>query len=62
MEIDMENTKKMLTVILKCICFVVFVGLIIIGQRSVAYQGLYTMLAGLFGILFLLYLYNKKYR
>ncbi|SHO48656.1 DUF6903 family protein [Anaerocolumna xylanovorans] len=62
MAIYMENTMKMLAVILKCICLVVCVGLVIIGQKSVGYQGLYTMIAGLCGILLLLYLYNRKYR
>lgn len=37
-------------------------GLVIAGKRSVDYQGLGTMLAGLCGILILLYAYNEKYR
>lgn len=58
----MENTMKVLGIILKCICLVICVGLVIIGQKNVSYQGLGTMLAGLSGILLLLYLYNRKYK
>ncbi len=57
----MEYTKKVLGIILKGICVAVCVCLVIIGQKNISYQGLFTMLAGLGGILFLLYLYNKKY-
>ncbi len=59
---DMEYTKKKLTVILTCICLIVCVGLVIIGHESVSYQGLSIMLAGLCGILLLLYLYNRKFK
>jgi hypothetical protein len=58
----MEYTRKVLVNILKCICVVVCVGLVIIGQKNISYQGLFTMLAGLGGILLLLYLYNREYK
>lgn len=58
----MENTIKVLSIILKCICLVVFMGMVIIGQKNIGYQGLFTMLAGLCGILLLLYSYNRKYK
>ena len=58
----MENTMKVLGIILKCICLVICVGLVIIGQKNVSYQGIGIMLAGLGGILLLLYLYNRKYK
>ena len=58
----MEYTKKVLEIILKCICVVVCIILVIIGQKNISYQGLFTMLAGLGGILLLLYLYNRKYK
>lgn len=58
----MENTRKVLGIILKCICLGVCVGLVILGQKNVGYQGLGTMLAGLTGILILLYLYNRNYK
>jgi hypothetical protein len=58
----MEYTMKIIGNILKCICVVVCVGLVIIGQKNISYQGLFTMLAGLGGILLLLYLYNRKFQ
>ncbi len=58
----MENKMKILAVTLKSICLAVCLGLVIIGQRNVGYPGLYTMMAGLCGILLLLHLYNKKYK
>ncbi len=58
----MEYTKKVLEIIIKCICVVVCIVLVIIGQKNISYQGLLTMLAGLGGILLLLYLYNRKYK
>lgn len=58
----MENTEKVLGIILKGICLVVFVGLVILGQKNIGYPGLCTMLAGLAGILLLLYHYNNKYK
>jgi hypothetical protein len=58
----MEYTMKIIGNILKGICVVVCVGLVIIGQKNISYQGLFTMLAGLGGILLLLYLYNRKFQ
>ncbi len=58
----MENTRKVFGMIFKAICLIICVGLVIIGQKNVSYQGLITMLAGLGGILLLLYLYNKQYK
>lgn len=58
----MEYTRKVLGMVLKSICVLICVGLVIIGQKNISYQGLFTMLAGLSGILLLLYLYNNKYR
>lgn len=42
--------------------FVLSMALIVVGQRNVGPAGLLTMMAGLVGILFLLYLYNRKYQ
>lgn len=42
--------------------FILSMLLIITGQRNIGPAGLLTMLAGLVGILLLLYLYNKKYQ
>lgn len=48
--------------LLYLLAFVVSMALIVIGQRNIGPGGLLIMLAGLAGILFLLYLYNKKYQ
>lgn len=58
----MENKTKTLAVILKCIALVICLGLVVAGQKSIDYRGVSQMLIGLCGILFLLYLYNRKYR
>lgn len=62
MEIEMEYKVRIFGTILKAICLMTFIGLVIIGQKSVNYQGLITMMAGLCGILLLLYFYNRKYK
>lgn len=48
--------------LLYLVVFIVSVALIVIGQCNVGVAGLLTMLAGLAGILVLLYLYNKKFQ
>lgn len=53
---------KWFTRIVYLIVFVLSIVLIITGQRSIGPVGLVFMLIGLVGILFLLYLYNKKYQ
>lgn len=42
--------------------FIASMALIVTGQRNIGPLGLLTMLAGLVGILVLLYLYNKKFQ
>ena len=54
----MEKIRCMLGTVL----FAVFLGVVIWGQRQVGYGNLAAMLAGLIGLLALLYCYNKKYR
>ena len=51
-----------LMVILKLILFIVFLSMIIRGQRTVGYKNLVQMLIGLAGLLVLLYSYNKKFQ
>lgn len=51
-----------LSFILKFILFIIFVGMVIWGQRQVGYGNLAVMLAGLGGLLGMLYAYNRKYR
>ncbi|MDD6057813.1 MAG: hypothetical protein PUB98_06095 [Clostridiales bacterium] len=54
----MEKVKGLIGGIL----FVVFLGMIIWGQRTVSYFHLGMMLVALAGLLGLLYCYNRKYR
>ncbi|WP_164704126.1 DUF6903 family protein [Clostridium isatidis] len=42
------------------IAFIIFLGMIIIGQKHIGIQGLCVMLAGLTGLLTQLFLYNRK--
>lgn len=54
--------NKTLSLIVKLLLFVVCVGLIVWGQRTVGYLYLGAQLVGLGGLLGLLYVYNKSYR
>lgn len=50
---------------LRLVYLLIFAGsmaLIVTGQRNIGPVGLLVMVAGLAGILILLYLYNKKYQ
>ncbi|MCI8357457.1 MAG: hypothetical protein HFI52_08335 [Lachnospiraceae bacterium] len=42
--------------------FILGMALVVMGQRNIGPAGLLTMIAGLAGILILLYLYNRKYQ
>lgn len=44
------------------IVFVVCICLVIIGQRNIGPAGLLTMLAGLAGLVVLLWLYNRQFK
>ncbi|MBU5455653.1 DUF6903 family protein [Caproiciproducens sp. MSJ-32] len=44
------------------IAFIVFLGMIIVGQKNIGVPGLCVMLAGLTGLLTQLFLYNKKHK
>ncbi len=52
--------KKWVSGVIALIIFIVCIGLIIYGQRTVGYRELGLMLIGLMGMLGLLYAYNKK--
>lgn len=52
---------KALKSILIAVIFVICVALIIVGQKSIGAAGLLTMVAGLAGLLALLFVYNRKY-
>ncbi|TCL61097.1 hypothetical protein EDD76_101194 [Kineothrix alysoides] len=58
----MEGKILLAVKIVKIILFVVFLMMIIWGQKQVGYVNLGVILAGLGGLLMLLYSYNKKYR
>ncbi len=55
---DMKHIIRVLYLLV----FIASMALITTGQRNIGPAGLLTMLAGLAGILVLLYLYNKKYQ
>ena len=48
--------------ILKAVLFVIFLVMVIWGQRQIGYGNLAMMLIGLAGMLGLLYSYNRKYK
>lgn len=57
-----ESAKKIITAIVILIIFIVCLALVIVGQRYIGLGGLLTMLAGLAGLVFLLWLYNRQYK
>lgn len=57
-----ESAKKIITAIVILIIFIVCLALVIVGQRNIGLGGLLTMLAGLAGLVFLLWLYNRQYK
>lgn len=57
-----ENGKKLLIGIVIAVVFVVCLALVIVGQKHTGPQGLLMMLAGLAGLLVLLWLYNRQYK
>lgn len=58
----MEYKMKAVSNIIRIIILIVCVSLVIIGQKNIGYSGLIMMMAGLAGILLLLYFYNRKYK
>lgn len=57
-----ETAKKIIVGILVAILFCGCMALVIVGHRNVGLHGLFTELAGLAGLIFLLWLYNRQYR
>lgn len=53
--------KSWVKIIIYLLLFCIFAGLVIVGQKTVGPQYLLMQLVGVFGILVLLYLYNRKY-
>lgn len=48
--------------IILAVVFVVCLALIVIGQKNISAEGLIMELAGLVGLLTLLFIYNRKYK
>ena len=57
-----ERTKQVLVGIIVAVIFVVCLALIMIGQKNIGVPGLIMELAGLVGLLTLLFIYNNKYK
>lgn len=57
-----EQGKRILIGIIVIAVFIVCIALVVIGQRSVGLKGLLMMLAGLTGLIVLLWLYNRQYK
>mgnify|MGYP001039072212 FL=1 len=57
-----EFTKKIIIGIVIFVVFVVCVALVVAGQRNIGPSGLFTQMAGLAGLIFLLWLYNRQYK
>ena len=57
-----EFTKKIIIGIVIFVVFVVCVALVVAGQRNIGPSGLFTQMAGLAGLVILLWLYNRQYK
>ena len=57
-----EFTKKIIIGIVIFLVFVVCVALVVAGQRNIGPSGLFTQMAGLAGLIILLWLYNRQYK
>lgn len=57
-----EFTKKIILGIVIFVVFAVCVALVVAGQRNIGPSGLFTQIAGLAGLIFLLWLYNRQFK
>ena len=57
-----EFAKKIIIGIVIFVVFVVCVALVVAGQRNIGPSGLFTQMAGLAGLIILLWLYNRQYK
>ena len=57
-----EFTKKIIIGLVIFVVFVVCVALVVAGQRNIGPSGLFTQMAGLAGLIILLWLYNRQYK
>lgn len=57
-----EKMKKIVTMTILIVIFIISIVLTVVGQRNVGPAGLLTMLVGLAGLIFLLWFYNRQYK
>lgn len=57
-----EKMKKTITWVVAIVVFVASIILTVAGQRKVGPEGLAMMMAGLAGLIFLLWYYNRQYK
>lgn len=57
-----DTLKKVLNIVFVIIIFVASICCVVMGQQHTGPIGLIVMIVGLSGLLFLLWLYNRKYR
>ena len=58
----MEEIKKWIIGVAAAILFIICMALVIAGQRKIEASGLMMQIAGLGGILAMLFAYNQKYK
>ena len=56
------NESNILVTVLKLIAFVICLGLVVVGQKTVGIPYLFMEIVGVIGIMALIYLYNRKYQ
>lgn len=54
--------KNVVRIIVMAIVFIICLALIVTGQKNISATGLGMELAGLAGLLVLLYIYNRRYK
>lgn len=57
----MEEHKGKIFLAIKAVLFVIFIAMVIIGQRTTGHMYLLMQLVGLTGLLVLLWNYNRKF-
>ncbi len=57
-----EKMKKIVTMTVLIVIFIISIVLTVVGQRNIGPAGLLTMLVGLAGLIFLLWFYNRQYK
>ncbi len=57
----MEESKQKLILVVKVMLFILFMAMVIVGQKTTGHLYLFIQLIGLTGLLVLLWNYNRKY-